>query len=91
MSSVELSFSRRGYLGMVSNDVSRLCSGVGIANRAATVKNEHAAVDASACMGCGVCVSKCSVGASHLCALRVRGAPMKSQMLFADAAQLAGE
>ena len=74
---------------MISNDISRFRPGARIANRAATVKNGHMAADASACMGCGVCVSKCPEGAITLARDRAKGEPLEIQKLIAQAALVA--
>jgi ferredoxin len=50
------------------------------------VNNEHATVDASGRMGCGVCKSKCLEGAITLVHDPAKGKPLEIQKLIAQAA-----
>jgi Fe-S-cluster-containing hydrogenase component 2 len=45
-----------------------------------------AVVDAAVCMGCGVCASRCDVGAASLVRDPARGEPLETQGLMAEVA-----
>jgi ferredoxin len=48
------------------------------------VNDGFAAVDTTACMGCGVCVSKCVEGALSLVRDPARGEPLEIRALIAS-------
>ena len=55
---------------------------------ALAISNGTAAVESAACMGCGVCVSKCPEGALSVQRAPDRGQPLEIQELIARAAQV---
>jgi len=58
---------------------------------AISVDSGHAVVDGAACMGCGVCISKCSQDAFSLVRDPTRGEPLEIQKLMASAERAASQ